>query len=77
MNSMKIYASKKGFNGLISSAEAKANNVSIYGCHLASIEKLIQSIETGGDAEAFGGTVIECSEGFYEYDYDKHCYCQA
>jgi len=77
MNSMKIYASKKGFNGLISSAEAKANNVSIYGCHLASIEKLIQMTETDGDSEAFGGTVIECTEGFYEYNYDKHCYCQA
>lgn len=77
MNSMKIYTSKKGFNGLISAVEAEASNILLSGCHLASIKKLIQSVETGGDAEAFGGTVVECSEGFYEYDYNKHCYCQA
>lgn len=77
MNAIKVYACKKGFNGLISAVEAEASNISLSGYHLASIEKLSKLAEDNGDSEAFGGTVIECTEGFFEYDYDKHCYCQA
>lgn len=77
MDAIRIYTCKRGFNNLISSVEAEENKISVAGCHLASITKLTESIVNNGDADAFGGTVIECSEGFYKYDYDQHCYCEV
>ena len=81
---VKVYKCSKDSSGIISSAEAKEEGISLKGCKLASIEDCKKDVEDFKNSSeynpefplwcgAYSGE-IKVQEGVFEFDFDKCVY---